>query len=133
MSSLGLYIVSKSSVSIKKLSKQDSRIDKIGKEIITYDESFHLSKTDEIRLIDVRELSEYNSGHIKESELISLNDIEEWIKNNKINEKIAFICQMGVRSALACEISAAYGVIENNLFNLEGGVNEWIKAGFELE
>ena len=100
---------------------------------ITAEELYDLSKTDEIRLIDVRELSEYNSGHIKESELISLNDIEEWIKNNKINEKIAFICQMGVRSALACEISAAYGVIENNLFNLEGGVNEWIRAGFELQ
>ena len=97
------------------------------------EELYSLSKSDQIRIIDVRELSEYNSGHIKESELISLNEIEDWVKDNEINQKIAFICQMGVRSALACEISAAYGVMENNLFNLEGGVNEWIKAGFELE
>ena len=100
---------------------------------ITAQELYDLSKTDGIRIIDVRELSEYRSGHIKESELISLNEIEDWVKDNEINQKIAFICQMGVRSALACEISAAYGVMENNLFNLEGGVNEWIKAGFELE
>ena len=100
---------------------------------ITAQELYDLSKTDGIRIIDVRELSEYSSGHIKESELISLNEIEDWVKDNVINQKIAFICQMGVRSALACEISAAYGVMENNLFNLEGGVNEWIKAGFELE
>lgn len=100
---------------------------------ITAQELYDLSKTDGIRIIDVRELSEYSSGHIKESELISLNEIEDWVKDNEINQKIAFICQMGVRSALACEISAAYGVMENNLFNLEGGVNEWIKAGFELE
>ena len=100
---------------------------------ITAQELYDLSKTDGIRIIDVRELSEYSSGHIKESELISLNEIEDWVKDSEINQKIAFICQMGVRSALACEISAAYGVMENNLFNLEGGVNEWIKAGFELE
>jgi len=100
---------------------------------ITAQELYDLSKTDGIRVIDVRELSEYSSGHIKESELISLNEIEDWVKDNEINQKIAFVCQMGVRSALACEISAAYGVMENNLFNLEGGVNEWIKAGFELE
>ena len=100
---------------------------------ITAQELYDLSKTDGIRIIDVRELSEYSSGHIKESELISLNEIEDWVKDNEINQKIAFICQMGGRSALACEISAAYGVMENNLFNLEGGVNEWIKAGFELE
>ena len=100
---------------------------------ITAQELYDLSKTDGIRIIDVRELSEYSSGHIKESGLISLNEIEDWVKDNEINQKIAFICQMGVRSALACEISAAYGVMENNLFNLEGGVNEWIKAGFELE
>ena len=100
---------------------------------ITAEELYSLSKSDQIRIIDVRELSEYNSGHIKESELISLNEIEDWVKDNEINQKIAFICQMGVRSALACEISAAYGVMENNLFNLEGVVNEWIKAGFELE
>tara|TARA_Y100000590_G_scaffold461604_1_gene623581 strand:- start:1012 stop:1350 length:339 start_codon:yes stop_codon:yes gene_type:complete len=100
---------------------------------ITAEELYELSKSNEIRLIDVRELSEYNSGHIKDSELISLNEIEDWVKDNEINEKIAFICQMGVRSALACEISAAYGMIENNLFNLEGGVNEWVKAGYKLE
>ncbi len=100
---------------------------------INAEELYSLIKSEQIRIIDVRELSEYNSGHIKESELISLNHIEDWVKDNEINEKIVFICQMGVRSALACEISAAYGATENNLFNLEGGVNEWIKAGFELE
>ena len=40
---------------------------------------------------------------------------------------------MGVRSALACEISSAYGVDDNLLFNLEGGMNDWIINGFEIE
>ena len=50
-----------------------------------------------------------------------------------IKEKIIFVCQMGVRSALACEISSAYGVDEDFLFNLEGGMNEWITNGFKVE
>ena len=85
------------------------------------------------KIIDVREVHEYDTGHIKSSELIPLHTVESWIsKNNEINEKIYFVCQMGVRSALACEISAAYGIEESFLFNLEGGVNEWIINGFEL-
>jgi rhodanese-related sulfurtransferase len=100
---------------------------------ITAKELYALSKTEEIRIIDVRELSEYNSGHILESKLISLNNIEDWVKDNEIHDKTAFVCQVGVRSALACEIAAAYGSLEDNLFNLDGGVNEWIKEGFELK
>jgi hydroxyacylglutathione hydrolase len=100
---------------------------------ITSKELNALSKIEEIRIIDVRELSEYNSGHIIESELISLNNIENWIKGNEINHKVAFVCQVGVRSALACEIASAYGVLEDDLFNLEGGINEWTREGLELE
>ena len=100
---------------------------------ITAKELHSLSKTEEIRIIDVRELSEYNSGHILESEFISLNYIEDWVKGNEIHDKTVFVCQVGVRSALACEIAAAYGVLEDNLFNLEGGVTEWTREGLDLK
>lgn len=85
------------------------------------------------KIIDVREEHEYDSGHIKSSNLIPLHEIENWVSKNKIQDKIIFVCQMGVRSALACEISSAYGADENLLFNLEGGMNEWIINGFEIE
>ena len=78
-------------------------------------------------------LRKYDSGHIKSSNLIPLHEIENWVSKNKIQDKIIFVCQMGVRSALACEISSAYGADENLLFNLEGGMNEWIINGFEIE
>ncbi len=85
------------------------------------------------KIIDVREEHEFDSGHIKSSNLIPLHEIENWVSKNKIKDKIIFVCQMGVRSALACEISSAYGTDENLLFNLEGGMNEWIINGFEIE
>ena len=100
---------------------------------ITAKELYALSKKEEIRIIDVRELSEYNSGHILKSELIPLNDIEDWVKGNEIHKNTAFVCQVGVRSALACEIAAAYGVLEDNLFNLEGGINDWTREGLDLK
>ena len=42
-----------------------------------------------------------------------------------------FICQMGSRSALACEFAASAKFGE--LFNLEGGTEAWIKAGLPVE
>tara|TARA_B100000700_G_scaffold216717_1_gene238303 strand:+ start:7592 stop:7930 length:339 start_codon:yes stop_codon:yes gene_type:complete len=99
-------------------------------------DSFELNqliKDEQPRIIDVRELEEYETGHIKSSELIPLHQIEGWISKNKIEQKVIFVCQMGVRSALACEISSAYGVDDNLLFNLEGGMNDWIINGFEIE
>ena len=96
-------------------------------------ELMNLIINDNPKIIDVREEHEFDSGHIKSSNLIPLHQIEEWVTKNNIQEKIIFVCQMGVRSALACEISSAYGVDEDFLFNLEGGMNEWITNGFEVE
>jgi rhodanese-related sulfurtransferase len=38
---------------------------------------------------------------------------------------------MGQRSALACEFAASLGFTD--LFNVEGGTDAWIKAGFAVE
>ena len=100
---------------------------------INASELMNLIINDNPKIIDVREEHEFDSGHIKSSNLIPLHQIEEWVTKNNIKEKIIFVCQMGVRSALACEISSAYGVDEDFLFNLEGGMNEWITNGFEVE
>ena len=100
---------------------------------INASELMNLIISDNPKIIDVREEHEFESGHIKSSNLVPLHQIEEWVTKNNIQEKIIFVCQMGVRSALACEISSAYGVDEDFLFNLEGGMNEWITNGFEVE
>ena len=100
---------------------------------INASELMNLIISDNPKIIDVREEHEFVSGHIKSSNLVPLHQIEEWVTKNNIQEKTIFVCQMGVRSALACEISSAYGVDEDFLFNLEGGMNEWITNGFEVE
>ena len=52
----------------------------------------------------------------------------------KINDldrsKSYFIyCKSGKRSQMACEIMHQYGF--NKLFNLDGGIEDWIKKGNE--
>jgi adenylyltransferase/sulfurtransferase len=44
---------------------------------------------------------------------------------------LVFICQVGQRSALACEFAAAAGFKE--LYNVEGGTDAWLKAGLPVE
>ncbi|MDE3078045.1 MAG: rhodanese-like domain-containing protein, partial [Chloroflexota bacterium] len=42
-----------------------------------------------------------------------------------------FICQVGQRSAVAAEMAAAVGA--KDIYNIEGGTSEWIKAGFPVD
>jgi rhodanese-related sulfurtransferase len=44
---------------------------------------------------------------------------------------VVFICQKGQRSALAAEYAAAGG--RTRLFNLEGGTDAWVAAGYPTE
>ena len=44
-----------------------------------------------------------------------------------------FVCAVGQRSALACEMAAAGGVPADRLYNLQGGTDAWVKAGEPLE
>ena len=42
-----------------------------------------------------------------------------------------FICSVGARSALACEFAAALGFKE--LYNIEGGLDAWVRSGYAVE
>jgi rhodanese-related sulfurtransferase len=46
-------------------------------------------------------------------------------------EDLIFVCAVGQRSALACEMAAAVGL--TRLYNLEGGTDAWANADHELE
>lgn len=74
-------------------------------------------------VIDVRNLGEYNSGHIEGALNIPLNDIEKTIKENpeKIpkDKPIYAHCKSGVRSLIACSIFKKHDL--TNVINIHGG------------
>jgi rhodanese-related sulfurtransferase len=86
-----------------------------------------------VHVIDVRTPAEYSGGHIPQAKSIPLDSIlarpRDLIKSDPKDE-ILFVCQVGQRSALAAEMAAAVGF--ENLYNLEGGTDAWMKAGNEV-
>jgi rhodanese-related sulfurtransferase len=42
-----------------------------------------------------------------------------------------FYCAQGIRSAVACEVAAAVGVPK--IYNLEGGIVDWVAKGYPVE
>ena len=83
------------------------------------------------QVVDVRTPGEYGGGHVPGS--LNIPHMSVLARQGELvkDGEIVFICQMGSRSALACEFAAAAGFKE--LFNVEGGTEAWIKAGLPVE
>jgi rhodanese-related sulfurtransferase len=83
------------------------------------------------QIIDVRTPGEYMGGHAAGS--INIPHMSILAQKDKLatDRPLVFICQVGSRSALACEFAAAAKLTD--LYNVEGGTEAWIKAGFPVE
>jgi len=89
-------------------------------------------ENNEAMLIDVREASENENSRIKGSKLIPLAQICcEKLPEIK-NKKLVIHCQMGGRSAKACQKLLTQDS-EIEVYNLAGGISDWIKQGFDIE
>jgi rhodanese-related sulfurtransferase len=97
---------------------------------ISVDEGWEMMSRDDVAVIDVRESPEYNAGHVPEARLIPVASIFARRDELPRDKDILFVCAVGQRSALACEMAAAAGL--TRLFNLEGGTEAWIKAGYPV-
>ncbi len=82
-------------------------------------------------LIDVREPDEYAGGHIPGARLVPLGDFLARPRDYVKRDNVVFVCAVGARSAVACEMAAAIGL--ERVYNLEGGTNGWASAGRPIE
>jgi adenylyltransferase/sulfurtransferase len=93
--------------------------------VITVEElKSRLDAGEKIRLIDVRERTEYGTAKIEGSELKPLGQIANWA--NELadkGEEIVLHCHHGMRSDHACQYLAAQGFTD--VKNLIGGIDEW--------
>ena len=85
----------------------------------------------DVELIDVREPSEYREGHIPGARLVPLGTLLNDPHAYLMRDNILFVCAVGERSAVACEVAAAIGLTK--LYNLQGGTTGWIAAGNPVE
>jgi rhodanese-related sulfurtransferase len=85
-----------------------------------------LIDSEEVMIIDVREDSEYQTGHITGAKNIPLSLLKNDINVLDVitNREIVVVCHAGIRSMIACQL------IEENKkpfdsWNLEGGMVKW--------
>lgn len=84
-----------------------------------------LTATKDLKLIDVRETSEYSGelGHVPNTELIVLSTLPAKIKDLPKDKPIVFICRSGGRSAQATAYAKSEGF--SQVYNLIGGMLLW--------
>jgi len=98
---------------------------------LTTVEAKHMMENGGAQIIDVRETWEYENGHVPGADHIPVNTVFARRSELSGDQDIIFVCAVGQRSALACEMAAAAGF--TRLYNMEGGTEAWIKAGFPVE
>ena len=90
-----------------------------------------LIESGDVQVIDVREPKEYAEGHIPGVTLVPLNTLLSRPQDFLKEDNLLFVCAMGQRSALACEMAAALGF--EHVYNLEGGTTAWARLGLPIE
>jgi rhodanese-related sulfurtransferase len=98
---------------------------------ITVQEAKEMVERGDVQVIDVREPNEYREGHVPGAKLMPVNSVLSRVQELNHQQDIVFICAVGQRSALACEMAAAMGL--ERLYNVEGGTNAWVEAGLPAE
>jgi rhodanese-related sulfurtransferase len=84
-------------------------------------------------VLDVREQSEYDAGHVLNSKLIPLGKLKERLGElEKFRDQpIVVVCRSGNRSGTACSLLGKQGFTQ--AYNLAGGVLAWQKDKLPLE
>jgi rhodanese-related sulfurtransferase len=83
-----------------------------------------------LRVIDIRQLAELNSGIIPGAEALPMHIIPLRMNELKRDEKLIMVCRSGARSAQACMFLQQQGY--ENVFNLRGGMMAWAGSGLEI-
>ncbi len=78
-------------------------------------------------ILDVREPSEWEEGHIPDATLIPLGQLESRLSEIPTDQEIVVVCRSGNRSATARDILLQAGF--SQVTSMEGGINDWKGQG----
>ena len=104
-----------------------------GSREISAQEAVQLINRRDAVVIDVRDASEYASGHIPNARHIPAGEVEKRLKElEKLKQRPVIVaCRSGSRAAAACALLRKNGFAE--VFPLKGGVLGWQQASLPLE
>ncbi|HTY02528.1 MAG TPA: rhodanese-like domain-containing protein [Rhodocyclaceae bacterium] len=99
---------------------------------ISVTEATLLINREDALMLDVRETSEWSSGHIANARHIALGQLASHISElEKFKDKPVIVCcASGNRSSSACGTLKRAGF--ERVFNLSGGIGAWTGAGLPM-
>jgi rhodanese-related sulfurtransferase len=83
-------------------------------------------------ILDVRDRSEFDSGHLKKAIFIPYSELEDRINEleEHKNREITVYCQFGGRSKIACDILDSHEFTK--IYNMLGGLAAWLEKGYPV-
>ena len=93
-------------------------------------EALHSMRYD-LKILDVRDQSEWEEGHIKGARHIPYYFLVQRLQELHNTQPLAVICASGQRSTIACSLLQKHDFTQ--LFNVVGGMDAWDEAGFDME
>ena len=90
------------------------------------------ARSGELQILDVREQSEWDQGHIPGSVHRPYHDIDEIPAGIDPAQPVAVVCASGQRAAVAASLIARHGA-EHVVHVTAGGVGTWERAGHPIE
>ena len=123
---LVLIFIIFSAIGCSKQNKQSEII------LVNPEEMQSLLENEEVQLVDVRTVKEFNEHYIKDAENIVFDeDFENKLGNLDKNKPIVVYCRKGGRSAKCAKIMQDKGFTK--IYDLEGGITQWMKEGNRVE
>lgn len=84
---------------------------------------------DDVQIVDVRGLTEYEAGHIDGAEHVFVGMLQDNLHKIDRNKQVVIHCQAGDRSSIAYSILAKNGF--KHVKNFSGGMKEWLAVAGE--
>ena len=81
-----------------------------------------LHQKEDLTILDVREVDEFQAGHIEGALNVPLSTLDKGYEQLDASKRYYVICQGGMRSERACQCLETKGF---DVVNVEGGMNQW--------
>jgi hydroxyacylglutathione hydrolase len=87
---------------------------------------------DDLLLLDVRERSEWDAGHVPGSLFVPYHDVHGLPDGLDPDRPVAVMCASGQRAAVAASLLERHGA-RKVVHVVDGGVGTWERRGFPIE
>jgi rhodanese-related sulfurtransferase len=90
-----------------------------------------LQRGDDLIVLDVREAWEWQQGHVAGARHIPMNDVPARRDELDRTTPMVVVCHLGQRSAMVAHYLLTQGF--HDIYNLDGGMDSWVRQGYEVE